>query len=307
MENTSFESIGLTENILRGIYANGFETPSRIQAEAIPLIIDGCDLLAQSQSGTGKTGAFIIGVLQRMTVRAVNTRDNDDKKTRTVGVQAIILAPTKELATQIHSVCSTLGSYTDILFELAVGGGKFFKPSQKPTLLIGTPGRILDLLERKFFSREIISLLVLDEADEMLSNNFEEQVTKIIRTIPSQAQICMFSATLTREVISLSTSFMRDPKIIKLAQEEITLDGISQYYLHCDKEAYKFDALCEIYDKLTFGQTFIYVNSRTWGEKLKQMLEREKFVVSFMHSGLSTIERSNLMYDFSQGRARIML
>jgi translation initiation factor 4A len=293
-----FEQMNLKENLLRGIFSHGFQEPSKIQSQTIPYLSEpmgsesGGDLLAQAQSGTGKTGAFLISTLQLV------NEDLDE-------LQSIILAPTKELATQIYTVCLSLNQYLGNFVELCVGGIK--NSEQKRGIAIGTPGKILDLIEREYFNLKHLKFLVLDEADEMLSKNFEDQMYNIVKRTPKSTRIAMFSATLTREIIDLSKKIMVDPKIIKLEPEEITLDGITQYYIHCEKEMYKFDALCELYNRLSFGQTFIYINSRKWGEKLCELLEAKNFVISFIHAGLSHNERTQIMKDFNSGKSRILL
>lgn len=308
-----FENMNLKENLLRGIFAHGFQEPSKIQLQTIPFLTfssyssgsshsspvgeekgeeKGGDLLAQAQSGTGKTGAFLISALQLI----------DEKLDE---LQCIILAPTKELATQIYHVCINLNQYLGNFVELCVGGIK--NNENRRGIAIGTPGKILDLIEREYLIMTHLKFFVLDEADEMLSDNFEDQIYNIVKRTPKSTRMAMFSATLTREIIDLSKKIMVEPKIIKLEPEEITLDGITQYYIHCEKEMYKFDALCELYNRLSFGQTFIYVNSRRWGEKLCELLEKKNFVISFIHAGLSHNERTQIMKDFNSGVSRILL
>lgn len=311
-----FEEMNLKEKLLKAIFSYGFQEPSKIQSQTIPYLsfsapsfaqsakeknakesnekekTEGNDLLAQAQSGTGKTGAFLISALQLVD----ETLDE---------VQAIILAPTKELATQIFNVCKALNQYLKNHIELCVGGVKITE--LRRGIIIGTPGRVLDLLSRKYFTMKYLKFFVLDEADEMLSDNFEDQIYNIVKSTPKSTRIAMFSATLTREIIDLSKKIMNEPKIIKLEPEEVTLDGITQYYIHCEKEMYKFDALCELYERLTLGQTFIYVNSRKWGEKLCELLEEKGFVISFMHAGLKHDERTKIMRDFNSGKSRILL
>lgn len=299
MEYNEFEKMNLKENLLRGIYANGFNEPSKIQSQVIPyfsLAENGKfgDLLAQSQSGTGKTGSFLISALQLI--------DPEIKE-----IQCIILAPTKELAAQIHTVCVSLNSFLKYNIESCIGGSKLNNIIEAPGIIIGTPGRVLEIINKEYFDINYLKLFVLDEADEMLSANFEEQIYQITKKVPKTTRLGMFSATLTREIIDISKKIMNNPLIIKLEPEEITLEGIKQYYIHCEKDIHKFDALCEIYNKLVLGQTFIYVNSRSWGEKLKKLLENEGFVISFIHSGLNSYERNRIMKDFSTGYSRILL
>jgi translation initiation factor 4A len=166
-ELESFDELELKDNLLRGIYGYGFEKPSLIQAKAIPYIKTGGDIIAQSQSGTGKTGAFTIGTLQRI---------NENVK----GCQAIIVAHTRELAVQIHQVCSNLATYLNVEPVLCIGGEDIQKTRDElnsgPVIAIGTPGRLIDLIKKKFLSTKVLKMLVIDEADEMLSESFQDQI-----------------------------------------------------------------------------------------------------------------------------------
>ena len=249
----SFEKIGLRENILRGIFSYGFESPSEIQSKAILPIIKGKDIIAQSQSGTGKTGAFVISCLQRID-------ENLD------GCQGLIISPTRELAFQIMDVFKNLGSYTKIKPVLCVGGLNIQEGRKeletKPIVVIGTPGRIIDMVEKRYLSVKHLKILILDEADEMLSSSFLQQIKNIIESLPNAAQICLFSATMPKDILDITKNFLNNPEMILVKQEELTLDGIRQFYINVHQEKWKLDTLSDLYDMISISQSIIYVNTR---------------------------------------------
>jgi len=300
-EIDNFEEMGLRDNILRGIYGYGFEHPSKIQSKAIAPLIKGVDIIAQSQSGTGKTGTFVIGTLQRM----------DES---VMGCQAIILANTRELAYQIKDVVDSLSSYTEIQAMVCVGGSsvgdsikELKKVSNNPTLVIGTPGRIIDMIERGYLSTRLVRLFVLDEADEMLSYNFVNQIKRVVESLPPDAQICLFSATMPPEIIDLTKHFMKDPQRILIKKEQLTLEGIKQFYVDVEQENWKFDTLCDLYNTISISQAMMYVNTKNKADWLKEQLENNNFTVSVIHSDMNPMERKNIMRDFRNGSSRILI
>lgn len=294
----SFDDMGLKENLLRGIYSYGFETPSMIQSKAIVPISSGRDILAQSQSGTGKTGAFITGTLQRI----------DDTKD---GCQAIVVTPTIQLAEQIINVCQALGQYLNIKPVLCVGGLNIYEAKKDLesgcTIVIGTPGRIIDMIERRFLKTNDIKMLVMDEADEMLSNSFLQQIKIIIQNIPSDTQICLFSATMPREVIDLTKHFMDNPQHILVKREQLTLEGIKQFYISLDNEKWKFDTFCDLYSTISISQSMVYVNTKRKADELQSRLKEQNFTVSVIHSDMKHSERSAIMKEFRAGGTRILI
>lgn len=295
----NFDDMNLKENLLRGIYSYGFEKPSLIQSKSIPLIMKGKDLIAQSQSGTGKTGAFTIGMLQLI---------NEE----VIGCQGIIVAHTRELAQQIFDVISNLAYYTKIKIVLCMGGQDIRQTrkdldEKKPIIVICTPGRILDLIKRRFVSTRFLKLLVIDEADEMLSTSFLDQLKNIILQIPQTTQICLFSATMPNGMLRITEKFMRDPERILIERENLTLEGIRQFYIKTEKELWKFETLCDLYEQISVSQTIIYVNSIRRGQDLKAELENKQFTVSLIHSNMNVYERNVIMKEFRNGATRILI
>ena len=294
----NFDDMQLKTNLLRGIYGYGFEKPSLIQSKAIPYIMSGKDLIAQSQAGTGKTGAFVISAFQKI-----------DESVK--GTQAIILAHTRELAQQIYEVSKNLGQYTNIKTVLCIGGQNIQQTqselSNETSLVIGTPGRIIDLIKRRIISTRLIRILIIDEADEMLSYSFQEQIKTIIKYISDKAQVCLFSATLSEPVLELTKHFMNEPHNILIKPEKLTLDGVKQFYIDTDSELWKFETLCDIYNILSVSQTIIYVNTIKRSIELKNQLEEKRFTVSLIHSDMPIDERIKIMKDFRSGSSRILI
>jgi len=298
MENIkNFDNMGLDIHILKGIYGYGFEKPSEIQYKAIPEICNGRDVIAQAQSGTGKTGAFVISSLQRI--------NKNLKKP-----QILTVVPTHELALQIHDVYKSLGSYTNYVSTTVIGGTDIRQTVEQlknTQIIVGTPGRINDLICKRIVKTDDISMFIMDEADEMLSSSFKEQIKKIFSYIPQNAQVCMFSATMPSAIIELTSMFMKDPIKILIKNEMLTLDGIKQYYIQMDKEEWKFETFCDIYASITIGQSIVYVNTKKRAMWLANRLNEQKFTVALIHSELNSVMRNKIMSSFRKGESRILI
>lgn len=293
----SFDEFNLKENILRGIFAYGFEKPSRIQSYAIPHMIQRKDLIAQSQSGTGKTGAFTIGVL--------NIVDEEKKYP-----QAIIMCNTHELAIQIHSVIKSLSTYQKINIALLIGGKNIsqnMEETRKSQVLVCTPGRLRDFMDRGIFDSKKIEIFVIDEADVLLQEGFVEQTQVIVNYLPKTTQICLFSATFTEKELDITKYFMNEPVKILVKTEKLTLDLISQYYVNTRSEEYKFDILEDLYKKLSISQCIIYVNHIKKAINLQERLRSENHTVYAIHSQLSHAERLETMAEFRRGKFRVLI
>ena len=294
----SFDDLNIKSNLLRGIYGNGYETPSAIQKKAIKPVIDGRDIIAQAQSGTGKTATFSIGVLERI----------DEKKKEK---QAVILAHTRELALQIESVIKNLSQYMDISINLSVGGttvrDNIDELLKNPHIVIGTPGRVLDMINKKALDTRGLKIMILDEADEMLSKIFSNQIYDIFRFLPNNIQVGLFSATMTPEFFRISKCFMRNPVKILVKEEDLTLEGIKQFYINLEHNEYKYETLCDLYDLCSVSQTIIYCNSRTMVEELYRRLCEDEFSCVCMHGELGQEERNKIMAEFRNGSSRILI
>jgi len=298
LSELSFDSLDIKENILRGIYAYGFEKPSLIQHQSIPTLMKGKDVIAQAQSGTGKTGAFAIGSLSRV--------DEDLKDS-----QVIILSPTRELADQTFKVITELSSYTKITSCKVIGGTRVSDGIQdlrkNPHVIIGTPGRILDMLQKKHIFTQHIKTFIIDEADEMLSGGFQEMIHNIFNFIPKTTQVGLFSATFPIELVELSKEFMNNPEQLLVKKESLTLEGISQYYINTKHHHWKYDVLTDIYNTINIAQCIIYINSKNILNQVYQALNKDNFPVGMIHGSLMTSEREQVMNQFRQGEIRILL
>ena len=294
----TFEEMGLKEDLLRGIYSYGFKDPSPIQKRAILPIIKGRDVISQSQSGTGKTTIFCIGVLQ-----VVNTKSKE--------IQAIVVSPTRELAEQSRNVMLAFGDLMNIRCHSCIGGksvGDDIRALESGVHVIsGTPGRIYDMIKRRALKTKEIKMLVIDEADEMLSKGFKEQIYDIYRHLPPNTQVVVVSATLPAEVLEMTTKFMNDPIRILVKRDELTLEGIKQFFVAVEKEEWKFDTLCDLYDTLTITQAVIFCNTKRKVDWLAEKMREHNFTVSAMHGDLPQQERDSIMSEFRSGKRYIFI
>ena len=294
----NFDNMRLKENLLRGIYSVGYEKPSYIQQRGIIPITKGRDIIAQSQSGTGKTATFTIGSLQLLDV----TKDE---------TQILIIAPTRELALQIYTVVSEIGEYMNITLACIIGGtsirDNIEKLSKNPQIIIGTPGRLYDMIYQNRLYTKYIKLLVVDEADEMLSKGFEEQIKNIFKSLPPEIQVALFSATMSEDFFMLTDNFMRNPIKILVKNDELTLEGISQYYIYMERDYYKFDALCDLYSSFSISQSILYCNSKRTVEFLQSKLTENNFSNAYIHGDMTLAQRKDIMVRFRTGEIRMLI
>jgi translation initiation factor 4A len=302
----SFDTMDLPESLLRGIYSYGFERPSAIQQKAIKPIASGMDVLAQAQSGTGKTGTFCIGSMARIDISIK-------------APQVLILTPTRELAQQIETVANGLSQNMGLSVYCAVGGTELHQDlkalDKGAQFIIGTPGRVYDLMNRKALngngpalSRNNIRVLIMDEADQMLEDKFHEQVMCILdRGFPAATQVALFSATMPPQVVEVAERLLRNPVRILVPPEEVTLEGIKQYAVDLPKEEWKIEALFDIYSQLNINQAMIYCNKRQRVEWLAEKLQNQGFPISYIHGEMEVGERKRRMASFRTGEVRVLI
>jgi len=294
----SFDDYDLDENLLRGIYSYGFEKPSAIQQRGIKPMLDGRDTIGQAQSGTGKTATFTIGALQRI----------DFSKNAT---QALVLAPTRELANQIYKVALALGDYCKIKAHVCIGGTSVRDDIDKlrdgQHMVVGTPGRVFDMVSKRNLRVDDLVVFVLDEADELMSRGFKDQIYDIFKCLPPDVQVCLFSATMAPEVLDMTSKFMRNAVRILVKKDELTLEGIRQFYVAIEKEEWKVDTLVDLYETLTITQAIIYCNTRRKVDLIKNELTKRDFTVSCMHAELDQKERDLVMREFRSGSSRVLI
>jgi len=299
-EINTWDDLDNDPNILRGIYSSGFERPSPIQKKAIKPIILGKDIIAQAQSGTGKTAAFGIGALS-----IVNVLDNF--------TQVLILSPTKELAKQTSSVIKQLGSMMNGLkIQTMYGGSPYeelnnFSDKNTPHIVCGCPGRVYDLMRREKIVSKKIKLVILDEADEMLSSGFKEQVYNIFQHFNNDIQVALFSATLPNNIFPIINKIMRNPVKICVKAEQLTLEGISQFYVAVDDDRQKYETLKHIYKYVSVSQCIIYCNSIKRVADLYDAMKEDDFPVCCIHSNMDKVERENSFKEFKNGKSRVLI
>ncbi|KAJ2220231.1 translation initiation factor eIF4A [Coemansia sp. RSA 485] len=294
----SFDDMGLDDNLLRGIYAYGFERPSAIQQRAIVPVLNNHDVIAQAQSGTGKTATFSISILQKV--------DPTIPKT-----QALVLAPTRELAQQINKVMSSLGIFRKVKVHVCIGGTRVADDekafSEGAHVVVGTPGRVWDMIKRNIFRTDSVKLFALDEADEMLSRGFKDQIQQVFGLLPADVQVVLLSATMPSDVLEVTTKFMREPIRILVKRDELTLEGIKQFYISVEREEFKFETLADLYETVSITQAVIFCNTRRKVDFLTDKLRERSFTVSAMHGEMDQGQRDTIMNEFRSGSSRILI
>ena len=295
----TFDEMGLEDALIRGVYSYGFEQPSKIQQLAIVQMSQRNDILAQSQSGTGKTGAFTIGALSVV-------------DTTLKAPQVLVICPTRELSQQTERVAQTIGSYMNLKVLSATGGNPIradiMSLKAGAQLVVGTPGRIFDLICRGELLVDHIRYVILDEADQMLEDLFADQIRAILNSkFPSMTRLALFSATMPKNVLDIAENYLSNPIRILLPPDEVTLEGIKQYYVQLDREDWKLPVLLDLYQQITVNQALIYVNKRQKAEWLAKQLSSHGFTLEFIHGEMEVAERKKRMEDFRSGQTRVLI
>jgi superfamily II DNA/RNA helicase len=296
----SWDDLDLDPNLLRGIYAHGFEKPSPIQSKSIHPILQGFDLIAQAQSGTGKTASFSIGGLSK-----IDVSDNS--------TQSLVIVPTHELAHQITDVIKCLSNMmTGIRIKTIVGGTSidedaFEMRNNTPHFIVGCPGRVYDMIRRRYINANKIKIVILDEADEMLSSGFKDQVYNIFKYLNKNVQIALFSATFPSNIYQIANKFMRDPVKICVKKESLTLEGIKQYFIAINDDIEKYITLKDLYQHISVSQCIIYCNSVKRVIDLYEAMKEDGFPVCCIHSNMDKIERERVFKEFRKGSSRVLI
>jgi len=296
---SSFDEMYLDMKLLKGIYGYGWEKPTDIQQRIVVPMKNGKDIVAQAQSGRGKTGAFAIASLSIA---------NCSKR----AAQVVILSPTRELASQTFDVMSKLGrDIVGLTVALCVGGTAVRECAQLlktgAQIVVGTPGRVRHMIERGDLQLKHMQCIVLDEADEMLDRGFQDVMYEIFQFCPEDIQVCLFSATYTPECLDLTKKFCRNPVRILIKKENVTLDGIKQFYVHCEKEQYKLDVLCDLFECFSISQLIIFANSKRRVDDIYASMTANDFTCSHIHGGMTPEERKLKMYEFRTGSSRVLI
>ena len=289
--------MNLKENLLRGIYAYGFEKPSSIQQRAILPLAQGNDLIAQAQSGTGKTATFTIGALQRIEEDLLE-------------VQTLILAPTRELAKQIQKVVLALGDYLEIRCHACIGGTRVSDDIDTLRngvhVVVGTPGRVLDLLERGNLRTDSMKSFILDEADEMLSMGFKDDLERIFQSTPNEKQVLLFSATMTPKVVKVTKKYMQNPKKIAVAKENLGAENI-EHYFYMVSEKNRYEAIKRIADLNPDIYGIVFCRTRKETKEVASKLMNDQYNADTIHGDLSQNERDDVMQRFRKRHLQILV
>ena len=298
-EIENWTDLNIGENLLRGIYNNGFDTPSPIQKKAIAPIIAGRDVVAQAQSGTGKTATFSIGALS-----CVDMSFNE--------TQVLIISPTKELTLQTANVVKLLGGTMNGLeVELMYGGisenRDFFSKRKNPHIVCGCPGKLLDQMNRRKLDASKLKLVIMDEVDEMLTGGFNEQIYDIFQHLNSKVQVALFSATMPTEIRNVVNKIVQNPVEILVKSEMLSLAGIQQFYVAVNNDKQKYDVLKDIFTYLTVSQCIIYCNSVSRVCYLYEDMMADNFPVSCIHGNMTKDEREQAFMNFKNGKSRVLL
>lgn len=298
MEHLRFEDMNISNEICRAVLDMGFEEATPIQSQAIPVILEGKDIIGQSQTGTGKTAAFGIPLLERI--------NPEDRR-----LQALILCPTRELAIQVSEEFRKLLKYKDNIRVLPIYGGqpidRQIAALRKGTqVVIGTPGRVMDHMRRRTIKAETVQMMVLDEADEMLDMGFREDIETILVKIPEEHQTLLFSATLSPEILDITKRFQRNPEFIKIVRKELTIPNIEQYYFDV-KEKTKLDALCRIIDVYDPKLAMVFCNTKKRVDDLVEMLQGRGYFAEGLHGDLKQAQRDKVMQKFRNGTIEILV
>lgn len=298
MEAVKFEDLNLDAKILRAVTDMGFEEASPIQSQSIPLEIQGVDIIGQAQTGTGKTAAFGIPLLQKV--------DPKNKK-----LQAIILCPTRELAIQVSDEVRRLGKYMHGVKVLPIYGGQEIGRQIRSLkdgvqVIIGTPGRVMDHMRRKTLKLDHVHTVVLDEADEMLNMGFLEDMETILSELPEERQTVMFSATMPPAIAEIAKKFQKDPQIVRVVKKELTVPKVTQYYYEV-KPKNKIEVMCRLLDMYDPKLSIVFCNTKRQVDELVQELQNRGYFAEGLHGDLKQMQRDRVMNSFRNGRTDILI
>ena len=303
MKGDHFEDYKLSAELLKGIYEKGYDTPSPVQEEVIPVALERKNIIARAKNGTGKTGSFVIPILQLI---KTNTNNNINS------IQALILVPTRELALQISSTVKEIGKYLNVQCMVSTGGTNLkedihrLKNQTAPVhVVVGTPGRVMDLSYKGIMNLSKCSILVLDEADKLLSKDFQKTVENIIKNLPSLRQIMLFSATFPMDVRNFQQKYMKNA-IMKNLMEELTLFGVTQYYTYIE-EKLKLNCLHTLFQKLEINQAIIFCNTTKRVKLLAKKVFEMGMSCFFIHAAMDQQERNKVFHDFRNNACRCLV
>ncbi|MCW3995930.1 MAG: DEAD/DEAH box helicase [Candidatus Bathyarchaeota archaeon] len=297
MQIQTFKDLPLNSEVQRSIEDLGFENLFPIQAQAIIPLLEGKDVIGQAQTGTGKTAAFGVPMIQRL---------NRDIR----GIQGLILVPTRELAVQVADNMAKFGKYARMKVLAVYGGESINKQIHSLAsgvhIIVGTPGRLIDLMERRVLNLGSVRIVVLDEADRMLDMGFIEDIEYILSKVPRDRQTSLFSATIDESVMRLSNKYMKNPQKILVSKDEIALTQMKQYYTVVNQSG-KLNALCEILHNDGIDKAIIFCRTRHDTSRLADQLYKKGFRTQVLHAGFTQAQRDRAICDFKQGRRNLLV
>lgn len=302
MTHTTFPALGLAAPLLRALEARKFDTPTPIQSESIPSLLHGKDLLGVAQTGSGKTAAFALPMLQHLSAQQI--------RPAAFVARALILAPTRELALQIDETVRFLSTHLHLRTVVIIGGASRFKQVEAmrrgADIVIGTPGRVCDLMQTKELYLSNVGQFVLDEADRMLDLGFIKDIRRIVSALPAHRQSCLFSATMPAEVAGLAHSMLRDPIRVEIARKEETAPKIEQFVHHLPQSG-KLSLLFKLLEDPAMSRAIVFSRTKHGANKLASALENAGIQVNAIHGNKSQPQREKALKEFRSGRARVLV
>jgi ATP-dependent RNA helicase RhlE len=299
----SFEQLGLTEELLKAVADQGYTTPTPVQQQAIPLILEGRDVLAGAQTGTGKTAGFTLPLLQRLAT-------NSTRPQKPRPVRALILAPTRELAVQVHESVKTYGKYLPLYAEAIYGGvninAQIRNLRKGCDIIIATPGRLIDHVLQKNVDLSKVEILVLDEADRMLDMGFMPDIRKIISWMPAERQNLLFSATYSSEIRALATSVLRNPVEVEVARQNATADTITERVYGINRE-YKRELLSYLIGSGNWKQVLVFVRTKHGADRLEKQLQQDGIRAGALHGDKTQGARNKVLEYFKTGKIAVLV
>ena len=297
-EVLNFRDLGLSESTLKSIEEIGYKVPSPIQAEAIPIVLSGLDVVGQAQTGTGKTAAFMLPILEKI----------DPKKKK---VQALVLCPTRELAVQVHDEAKKFAKNNRDIGVLSIYGGQSYDPQIRALkrgvqIVVGTPGRVMDHMKRRTLKLDHLKFMVLDEADEMLNMGFKDDIESILVETPEERQTVLFSATMPSEILKIARTHQKNPEIIKVEAKELSNRDIEQYYIEV-KSRDRMQAMIRCIDAMGITSSIVFTNTKREVDDLVSKLQSEGYVAEGLHGDLKQVQRDRVMHAFRRKKVNILV
>ena len=298
MTEITFKDLALSPSTLKAIEEIGYVKPSPIQAEAIPVVLAGKDIIGQAQTGTGKTAAFMLPILEKIDPKNKN-------------VQALVLCPTRELAVQVHEESKKFSRNNRDVHILSIYGGQSYDPQIRALkkgvqIVVGTPGRVMDHMRRGTLKLENLKMLVLDEADEMLNMGFKDDIEEILEKTPESRQTVMFSATMAREIMNIAKTYQKNPEVVKVVSEELSNKKIDQYYVEVKRQD-RVQAMIRCIDMMGLTSSIVFTNTKREVDELVSKLQEEGYVTEGLHGDLKQAQRDRVMNSFRRKNVNILV